>query len=292
MQMQATVVGLGLMGGSIARDIRRTGWADRLVGVESNPAHAAEALARRLTDVVAPLEEAVRKADIVILATPVDAIVRLLPQVLDLMPADAVATDIGSTKLPAVAAVRDHRRRGRYVAFHPMAGTENAGPAAAADRLFEGKVAILCDTEASDADALERLRSLTAALGMRTVQMDAASHDRHAARLSHMPHVVAFALALTALQEDGGALPDLAGGGFASMVRTARSGPAMWLPILLQNRRHVSEALARFTARLHEFADAIGKGDGDRLRELIAAANAIREALPATGRPPDLAPEQ
>lgn len=283
--MQVTIIGLGLMGGSVARDLRRTGFATGLTGVESSPEHAARALADGLVDRVAPLEEALRQARLVVLAVPVDAIVRLLPPLLDRLPAAAVAVDLGSTKLAAVAAVRGHPRRGRYVALHPMAGTERSGPAAALERLFEGQTAIVCDAHDSDADATRLALDFVAALGMRAVHMEATFHDRHAACLSHMPHLVAYALALAALQQerDAGAMLDLAGGGFAAMVRVAQSAPSMWVPILLQNRAPVLDALALFAAQLERLRQALARHDAQALHDLIAAANKVRAALTGNG---------
>ncbi len=275
--MQVTIIGLGLMGGSVARDLRRTGFATGLTGVESSQEHVRLALAAGLVDRVAPLDEALRHTDLAVLAVPVDAIVRLLPPLLDRLPAKAVAVDLGSTKLAAVTAVSGHQRRGRYVALHPMAGTERAGPSAATERLFEGQTAILCDAAASDPDAIERALAFLAALGMRVARMEAALHDRHAACLSHMPHMVAYALALAALQEerDSGAMLDLAGGGFASMARIALSAPSMWVPILLQNREPVLDALALFAAQLESLRQALARNDAQALRDLIAAANTV-----------------
>lgn len=281
--MHVLVIGLGLIGGSIARDLRRTRFAMRLSGADSSPAHAAAARRLGLVDAVAPWREVIGTADLVILAVPVDAIVRLLPELLAHLAPDAVLLDVGSVKAPVVAAARGAPRRARFVATHPMAGTECAGPEAAVDGLFAGALALLCDCEESDAAAVTTVERLYAALGARTLRLDAATHDRHAALLSHAPHVVAFSLALAALEQTAGD-PNafsLAGGGFASITRVARSSPAMWTPILRQNRANVLAALALVEGQLAGFRAALEADDAQEIDRLIARANAI----PARQRP-------
>jgi len=279
--MHVAIIGIGLIGGSVARDLRRTGFATRLTGVGSTPARAEIALQLGLVDRVTTLETAVREADLVVLAIPVDRIVKLLPQVLDLTDRQTV-TDMGSTKQDIADAVRNHPRRSRYVASHPMAGTENAGPAAAQDRLFEGKVAVLCDLADSAPDALQTVESLYAMLGMRLVRMNAATHDLHAAYVSHLSHVVSYALALATLEKekDDNDIFALAGGGFASAARLAKSAPEMWVPIFRQNRAAILDAIDTYQQKLLALRAAIDAGDDSRMRDLIAEANRIRRILP------------
>ena len=280
--MHVAIVGIGLIGGSVARDLRRTGLATRITGVGSSPERAQIALRLGLVDQTATLEVAVREADLVVLATPVDRIVKLLPQILDLVGDRQTVTDMGSTKLAIVDVVRHHPRRARFVASHPMAGTENSGPAAALDRLFEGKVAVLCDLCDSAPDAVECVEKLYAALGMRVVRMDAATHDLHAAYVSHLSHVVSYALALATLakEQDENAIFTLAGGGFASTVRLAKSASDMWVPIFRQNRAAVLDAIETFSQKLEVLRAAIASGDDTRVRHLIEEANRIRSILP------------
>ena len=279
--MHVAIIGIGLIGGSVARDLRRTGFATRLTGVGSTPARAEIAMRLGLVDRVATLETAVREADLVVLAIPVDRIVNMLPQVLDMVGSQTV-TDMGSTKQAVVEAVRSHPRRNRFVASHPMAGTENSGPGAAQDLLFDGKVAVLCDLEDSAADAVQTVESLYTALGMRLVRMDAATHDLHAAYVSHLSHVVSYALAITTLEKekDGNAIFALAGGGFASAARLAKSAPDMWVPIFRQNRGAVLDAIDAYQQKLQALRDAIAAGDDTRIRALIEEANRIRRILP------------
>ena len=178
-------------------------------------------------------------------------------------------------------AVRNHPRRNRFVASHPMAGTENSGPAAAQDHLFEGKVAVLCDLAASAPDAVQTVEALYTTLGMRLVRMDAATHDLHAAYVSHLSHVVSYALALATLEKekDGNAIFALAGGGFASAARLAKSAPDMWVPIFRQNRTAVLDAIDTYQQKLQSLRAAIDSGDEARIRALIAEANEIRRVL-------------
>ena len=279
--MHVALIGIGLIGGSVARDLRRTGFASRLTGVGSTPARAEIALQLGLVDRVTTLETAVREADLVVLAIPVDRIVQILPQVLDLVDRQIV-TDMGSTKTAIVDTVRHHPRRQRFVASHPMAGTENAGPAAAMDHLFEGKVAVLCDLAESAPDAVQTVEALYTALGMRLVRMDAATHDLHAAYVSHLSHVVSYALALTTLEKekDDNAIFALAGGGFASAARLAKSAPDMWVPIFRQNRTAVLDAIDTYQQKLQALRTAIATNDESQIRTLIEEANRIRKILP------------
>jgi prephenate dehydrogenase len=277
--MTIAIVGLGLIGGSVARDLARTGLATSRIGVESDPENLRTALELGLVDRALPLAEAVTAADLIILAVPVDAIFRILPGVLDRISDRQTVVDLGSTKQMIVDAVCGHPRRARFVAAHPMAGTEDSGPAASREALFAGRAAILCDTADSAPDALATAdRLFTVGLGMRLLRLDAASHDLHAAYVSHLPHVLAYALALAALdpERDAQVRFSLAAGGFTSTARLAKSGPAMWDPILSQNRAHLLGAIAAFRAHLDAITRAIADGDSDRIRALITEANRIR----------------
>ena len=279
--MHVAIIGIGLIGGSVARDLRRTGFATYLTGVGSSPARAEIAKKLGLVDRVTDLATAVREADLVILAIPVDRIVKILPQVLDLVDHQAV-TDMGSTKTAIIDAIRQHPRRNRFVASHPMAGTENSGPAAAQDHLFEGKVAVLCDLADSAPDAVQTVEALYTTLGMRLIRMDAATHDLHAAYVSHLSHVVSYALALATLEKekDDNAVFALAGGGFASVTRLAKSAPDMWVPIFRQNRTAVLDAIDTYQQKLAALRNAIDTGNEPQLRALIEEANCIRRILP------------
>jgi len=279
--MQLAVIGMGLIGGSAALDLKRAGFAERIIGVGRRPETAAEALRLGLVDAVAPLEEAVAAADLTILAVPVDAALPLLPRVLDQVGEGQTVTDMCSTKRTLMAAVAGRPRRARFLGSHAMAGTENSGPRAAQPDLFRGKIGILCDTEASAPDAVAAVEGLYRALGMRLVRMDAARHDLHTAYVSHLSHAVSYALALTVLdkERDEAAIFNLAGGGFASTARLAKSGAPMWTPIFMNNQDHLLEALDAYRGHLDALREAIARGDVPALNDLIARANDIRRIL-------------
>ncbi len=279
--MTVTVIGIGLIGGSLALDLKAAGFAGSVIGVESNPAHAGDALRLGLVDEVCDFDKGIRNADLVIVSVPVDATADLLPRILDTIRHDAVVADVGSTKKAVCDAVRRHSKRGRFVATHPIAGTEHSGPGAALRGLFKNKLCLLCDPEQSDAEALERVRAMYEAVGMRCMTMDAADHDRHAAYVSHISHVTSFVLATTVLEMEKSAstIFDLAGSGFESTVRLAKSSPDMWTPIFLQNAAFVCEALDAYIRNITEFRNEIARGGRDELRSTMESANRIRRIL-------------
>ena len=279
--MTVSIIGLGLIGGSFARDLRAYGLVSELTGVDTSAAHAARALELGLVDRIVSLEDALAAADVLLLAVPVDAIEALLPRVLDAVRPAQTVIDLGSTKFRLAEAVRAHPRRDRYVAAHPMAGTENAGPDAALSGLFKGKTVLLCDLEWSAPDACKIALELFHAVGLKFEFMHADQHDRHAAYVSHLSHVAAYALSLAVQTEEkaGYAVPRLSGGGFASTVRLAKSAPEMWVPIFTQNRAHVLQAIDAFSERLQEFRAALAADNPARLETLIREANRIRDLL-------------
>jgi len=275
------VVGLGLIGGSFARDIRSSGFAGRIIGVDNNPAHAARARELRLVDDIATLADAVALADLIIVAVPVDVAERLLPRVLDGIGADQTVTDVCSTKETLLKAVRQHPRRERFVAGHPMAGTEHSGPDAALEGLFRDKVGIICNREESAPAAVALVEQLYEALGMRIEYLDGSRHDMHVAFVSHVSHAISYALALTVLEKerDERQIFNLASGGFSSTARLAKSSAAMWTPIFLANRDNVLSVLDTYLEKLGELRTAIADNDSQSLNALISAANDIRRVL-------------
>ena len=281
---KVAIIGLGLIGGSLARSLRDDGLAERLIGVEQNPAHAGRAQELGLVDEVEPdLAAAVRAADLVVVAVPVDAMLTVLPQVLDAATARQVVIDVGSTKAALLARVAGHARRGRFVAVHPMAGTEYSGPDAAVSGLFEGKTAVICDAAASDADALALVERLLTALSMRLIYLGAQAHDLHTAYVSHISHISSFALALTVLEKEKEEqrIFDLAAGGFASTVRLAKSAPATWVPIFRQNRLNVLDVLDEHVLQLQKLRALLAAEDYAGLTAEIQAANHIGKILPS-----------
>lgn len=282
--MTITIIGLGLIGGSLALSLRQHGLAGRLIGVEANPAYAHRALELGLVDEIGPdLAAAVAPAGLVIVAVPVDAMLTVLPQVLNLITDQQLVIDVGSTKGNLLAAVAGHPRRGRFVAVHPMAGTEYSGPDAAVRGLFEGKTLVVCDAEASDADAVATVEALFRALPMRVLHLGAADHDLHTAYVSHISHLTSFALALTVLakeQRGEQRIFDLAGGGFASTVRLAKSAPATWVPIFRQNRLNVLDVLDEHLMQLQKLRELLATEDYAGLTTQLEHANEIKKIIP------------
>ena len=281
--MTVTIIGLGLIGGSLALSLRQHGLAQHLIGVENSAAHARRALELGLVDeIAADLAAAVHRADLVVVAVPVDAMVAVLPPVLDLVTARQVVIDVGSTKQALLAAVAGHPRRGRFVAVHPMAGTEHSGPEAAVSGLFEGKTVVICDAEHSDADAVATVEKLFQALPMRLLYLNGADHDVHTAYVSHISHITSFALALTVLEKEKEEqrIFDLASGGFESTVRLAKSAPATWVPIFRQNRLNVLDVLDEHLHQLQVLRELLASEDYEGLTEQIRQANHIRKILP------------
>jgi len=279
--MTLSIIGLGLIGGSFAKDLRKAELASSLLGVDSSPEHAARALELGLVDRVVTLDEALRQSDVLLLAVPVNAIEALLPKILDAVRPAQTVIDLGSTKLQIAESVRQHPMRERYVAAHPMAGTENAGPDAALEGLFKAKTVLLCDLEWSAPDACKTALEIFHAVGLKFEFMSSEQHDRHAAYVSHLSHVVAYALSIAVQGEEkaGYAVPRLAGGGFASTVRLAKSSPEMWVPIFKQNREHVLKAIEVFSGRVQELKRCLETNDFEQLEALIREANQIRDLL-------------
>jgi len=278
--MKLAVIGLGLIGGSIAKDLRRTKFATEIIGVDNNSENARIALEIGIADRIESLDIAVKEADIVIVAIPVDMIVQLLPHILDHISASTTVIDVGSTKREIAAVVNDHPLRGNFVPSHPMSGTENFGPFAAVEHLFENKICILCDQERSRPQHLALAEKMFQSLGMPTAYMTSDEQDHTTAFISHLPHATSFALANAVLAiEDRNIIFDLASGGFQSTVRLAKSSPEMWSPIFWQNRDYIYEALEVYIHHLEELKESLKNNDQTRLSELIVNANKIRGVL-------------
>jgi prephenate dehydrogenase len=278
--MTITIIGLGLMGGSVAIDLKKRGFASRIVGVDNNKLHAETALHIGVVDELAPLNEAIPQSDLVIVAVPVDAAVKLIPTILDQIDQQAV-TDMCSTKGMICELVKYHPKRKNYVAAHPMAGTEFSGPWAAHSGLYDGKAVIFCDTQESEIRKVATIRRMFETLNMRVTFMDSDSHDRHAAYVSHISHISSFALALTVLDQEKNErhIFDLASGGFDSTVRLAKSSAEMWSPIFEQNASNVVEVLNTYIEKLNKFKEAISQGEREKIDELINKSNHIKKIL-------------
>ena len=279
--MKTTIIGLGLIGGSIAIDLRKSGIATELTGIDLSKDHAEKALQLNLVDAIDTEGKSISTADLIVIAIPVSVLSQLLPSILDSVKKDAVVVDTGSTKTAICKVVSSHKNRGQFVAAHPIAGTENSGPTAAFSGLFQNKTNIICEKEKSSGHALTVAEKIFAALRMNTIYMDAAEHDKHVAYVSHLSHVSSFLLGQTVLdiERDEKNIFALAGSGFSSTVRLAKSSPDMWAPIFEQNAEHLSQALLEYIMHLQRFQYHLMKRDVTELHKIMKDANRIREVL-------------
>jgi len=275
-----TIVGTGLIGGSFALVLKDKALATKIIGVDNNKEHQKKALELGIVDEALSLNEAVAKSKLIVLAVPVDALDKLLPAVLDLAE-DHVVMDMGSTKENVITLIANHPKRRRFVASHPMWGTEYSGPEAAVKNAFLNKAVVICDSEHSDSDALELVENLYKQAGMHLIYMNAPAHDLHAAYISHISHITSFALANTVLEKEKeeDAIFELASAGFESTVRLAKSNAAMWVPIFKQNRENVLDVLNEHISQLRKFKSCLEKENYEYLEELIEHANGIRRIL-------------
>ncbi len=278
--MTLTIIGLGLIGGSAAIDLKKRGFAKHIIGVDNDTINATTAQHIGFVDEIATLDEAISRSQLIIVAIPVDAAVSLLPVILDKTDAQIV-TDMCSTKTGLIEAVKHHPKRANYVASHPMAGTEFSGPWAAVSGLFDGKATILCDAEHSSEQAVTTITNLYECLNMRILRMNGKSHDTHVAYVSHISHISSFALALTVLEKERNEknIFDLASGGFDSTVRLAKSSADMWAPIFNQNKANILTVLNTYIDKLNQFKALIEQGENQELKSLMNEANRIKRVL-------------
>lgn len=279
--MKIAIIGVGLIGGSIALKLREKGFGNEFIGIDKAENHLQEALELGIIDKAKNLENGVKSADIIITAIPVDATVKILPHVLDLVNENQTVMDTGSTKSGIVEAIKNHKNRNRFVAFHPMWGTENSGPKSAQKESFSGRAAVICDKEDSEKDALELVEKIAKILEMHTIYMNAVDHDVHTAYISHISHITSYALANTVLEKEReeDTIFQLASSGFSSTVRLAKSHPEMWVPIFKQNKENVLDVLNEHITQLRKFKSALEKENYELLEELIKNANKIRGIL-------------
>jgi prephenate dehydrogenase len=283
--MIITVVGIGLIGGSLALSLRKNGFGTNFIGVDNNEIHRSDAMWLGIVDEVLPMEDAVCKSDIVILSIPVNAARKTLVKILDIINSTnndrTVVVDMGSTKKGICLESENHPRRAQYVASHPIAGTEFSGPKAAIDNLFEGKKTIICDRELSSDYALNVVHAMYQSIGMDVSYMSSDIHDRHIAFVSHISHISSFALGTTVLniEKDEKSIFTMAGSGFSSTVRLAKSSPETWAPIFIQNADSILFALNNYIQQLEEFRSSLENKDSDKLKELMRNANEIKRIL-------------
>ncbi|MCG2615586.1 prephenate dehydrogenase [Terrimonas sp. NA20] len=277
---KVAIIGVGLIGGSLAIRLHERKISSRLIGVDVNPDHLEKAMEMELVDEVLPMSEAIAAAEVVVLAIPVDKLVTMLPSIMDQIN-NQIVIDLGSTKAQLINVIKDHPKRGRYVATHPMWGTEYSGPQAAVRGAYENKAVIICNPQDSDEDALIWTKEMYKKIGMHLLEMEAGAHDLHAAYVSHISHITSFALANTVLEKEkeDKAIFEMASAGFESTVRLAKSNPAMWVPIFMQNKINVLDVLTEHIAQLTRFKESIEKDDTQSLQTLISDANKIRRIL-------------
>ena len=268
------------MGGSLAISLKENRLARHIIGVDQSETNLQKAKILGLIDEYCSLPEAISKSTLVILAVPVDAMIAILPEILNLI-TDQVVMDMGSTKANLISAIANHPKRGRFVPTHPMWGTEYSGPEAAVSGGFVNKAVVLCNVNDVDTDALSIVKSLYQKIGMYLVYMDAQAHDLHAAYVSHISHITSFALANTVLEKEkeDNAIFEIASAGFESTVRLAKSNPDMWVPIFRQNRENVLDVLNEHISQLKKFKSCLEKENYTYLRALIENANGIRKIL-------------
>lgn len=279
--MKVFIAGLGLIGGSFALALRDRALCNEVLGMELNEELAEEALRLGLADRIVSFEEGVAEADLTVLATPVDTIPLMAVKALNRVGDNQTVMDMGSTKSELCEVISMHKARGRFVAVHPMWGTEYSGPKAAQHGAFSGRTVVLCDEQASDRDAVALVERIFRALEAPIVYMAAEEHDLHAAYVSHISHITSFALANTVLEKEreDRHIFDLAGGGFESTVRLAKSASATWVPILMKNKYNVLDVLREHIHQLQLMRRMIERDETDALREMIDRANSIQRII-------------
>ena len=278
--MKVYIIGLGLIGGSFALDIQKMDAAAEIYGVDSNENHLEEALKLGLIHQKATQSE-ISEADLVILAVPVDVAVVLLPEILNTVSEKTLVLDVGSTKKPICECVVNHSNRGNFLATHPIAGTEFSGPSAAVENLFSGKTIIVCEIEKTAYKKQQFAFDFFRNLNMRIRYMEPKSHDKHIAYVSHLSHISSFMLGKTVIEKekDEKDIFDMAGSGFESTVRLAKSSPAMWTPIFKQNKKQIVKSLEEYISNLSTFKSLMEEDDYEAIFNEMKNTNRIKEIL-------------
>ncbi len=284
--MKVYIIGIGLIGGSLALDIKKHYPNATVSGIDANENHLAEAMQLGIIEEKATFDD-LNLADFVILSTPVDVSVVILPEILDKIGEETLVLDVGSTKLPICEAISSHPKRRNFMACHPIAGTEFSGPSAAIFGLFENKTNIICEVEKTTFKLQEKALEMFQKLGMRIRYMDPKSHDKHIAYVSHLSHISAFMLGKTVIEKekDERDIFDMAGSGFESTVRLAKSSPAMWTPIFKQNKKQVVESLDEYILNLTKFKNLIENDNFEEVFNEMQNTNRIKEILKSLPNP-------
>ncbi len=278
--MNVHVIGIGLIGGSMVLDIKGLYPEAVIHGIDTNEKHVQEAIALGVIDKESSFED-LAAADFVIVSVPVDVAMTVLPKVLDSVGDQTIVFDVGSTKVPICEALANHPKRRNFIAAHPIAGTEFSGPSAAIKGLFQGKTNIICEVEKTTFKLQEKALELFKELGMRIRYMDPKSHDKHIAYVSHLSHISSFMLGKTVInkEKDEQDIFDMAGSGFESTVRLAKSSPAMWTPIFKQNKKQVVKTLEEYIANLSNSKELLVNDDYEAIYNEMQSVNKIREIL-------------
>lgn len=278
--MKVHVIGIGLIGGSMVLDIKSLHPDATIYGIDNNESHLAEAIALGVVDQAATFED-LFEADFVIVSVPVDVALSVLPKVLDAIGENTIVFEVGSTKMPICEVVANHPKRRNFIATHPIAGTEFSGPSAAIKGLFDGKTNIICEVEKTTFKLQEKALELFKSMGMRIRYMDPKSHDKHIAYVSHLSHISSFMLGKTVIDKEKVEqdIFDMAGSGFESTVRLAKSSPAMWTPIFKQNKKQVIKTLDEYIYNLTHFKELLEQDDYDAIFNEMQSVNKIKEIL-------------
>lgn len=279
--MRVSIVGIGLIGGSFALSLRKLGIASQVIGVDNNEENGKKAVELGLVDCIMPFNEALECSDLIVISVPVNAIPMLSVKILNKITDKQIVIDMGSTKQELCDIISQHPKRGRFVATHPMWGTEYSGPQAAIDGAFKGRTVVICNSDSSDSDALQTIVDIYNKIGMPIKYMNSEEHDIHTAYISHISHITSFALALTVLEKEREVdhIFDLAGGGFESTVRLAKSSPQTWIPIFMQNKYNVLDVLREHIHQLQIMRIMIEKDDIKGLSKQMEKANSINKII-------------
>ena len=281
--MKVAIVGVGLMGSSFAYSLKDNNIASHIIGIDKNSENITTALELNIIDEAISFEQIAERDDIklIVITIPVDKIPTIAIKLLNNVRPDQIIMDMGSTKSELCEIIKEHKHRSRFVATHPMWGTENSGPQSAVKGAFTGRVLVLCDTDKSDKDAVDFVKNIYDVIGMRITYMESEQHDMHAAYVSHISHITSYALALTVLEKEReeDRIFDLSGAGFESTVRLAKSSPSMWTPIFMQNKYNVLDVLREHIHQLQILRRMLEKDDVRGLNDSIAKANSIKRIL-------------
>jgi len=272
------IVGLGLMGGSLAKAVKKYGIAKKVYGYARSEKSKKEIQELGLVDELVDIETMKTNCDLIVLAIPVDNIISFFPKLLDI-DENTTIMDLGSTKEFIVKNIPLKIKK-NFVAAHPMCGSEKFGPKASMDNLYEGKTVVLCDLENNTELHKSRAIKVFQDIGMRLVFMDSHNHDVHACYMSHLPHAISFSLANTVMNhEDPKSIIALAAGGFTDMSRIAKSSPNMWTDIFKQNRENLLNSIDLFEDHMKKVREMVEKEEYEKLEEWMKKANTLHEIL-------------